>query len=201
MMMPAPMPARPPVATYRLQLNASFGFADAARIVPYLARLGVSDCYCSPVLAASPGSTHGYDICDHSRLNGELGGEAQFAVFSEALNQRGLGLIVDFVPNHMSIDPSTNLWWRDVLENGQSSPYAKFFDIDWDPAKTELEGKVLLPVLGAQYGTALENGDLRVEFQQGVFRLGYGELSLPLNPRQIRLVLRHNLESLKVRLH
>ena len=199
-MTPAPMPARPPVATYRLQLNAAFGFADAARLVPYLARLGVSDCYCSPVLAASPGSTHGYDICDHSRLNGELGGEAQFAVFSEALSRQGLDLIVDFVPNHMSIDPSTNLWWRDVLENGPSSPYAKFFDIDWDPAKDELEGKVLLPVLGAQYGTALESGDLRVEFREGIFGLRYGDLSLPLNPRQIRLVLRHNLNSLKARL-
>src|SRR5215475_12915720 len=135
----SPETARKPASTYRLQLNPAFSFADAEKIVPYLERLGVSDCYTSPILAARPGSTHGYDTVDHSRANPELGGDEGFLRFSETIRQHGLGLVVDFVPNHMSIDSRANLWWRSVLENGRSSPYANFFDIDWDPVKDELK--------------------------------------------------------------
>ncbi len=159
-------PARIPVSTYRLQFNARFPFAEAERLVPYLERLGITECYCSSLLAAKPGSTHGYDICDHSRINPELGGEEGFRQFAAALGKRGLGLILDFVPNHMSTDPSANAWWRNVLENGPSSPFAKSFDIDWDPVKVELKNKVLLPVLGDQYGVTLNRGELQLAFRK-----------------------------------
>jgi (1->4)-alpha-D-glucan 1-alpha-D-glucosylmutase len=180
---------RRPVSTYRLQLSHEFGFARARDIVPYLARLGVTDCYTSPDLKANPGSPHGYDICDHSQLNPELGLEADASAFAEALVAHDLGHIVDFVPNHMACDPTANSWWRDVLENGPSSPYAHFFDIDWDPVKPELHGKVLLPVLGDQYGVVLERGDLQLQFDAGTLTLVSGARSLPINPRQAPRVL------------
>ena len=143
-----------PTATYRLQFHAGFTFAQAREIVPYLARLGISHVYASPFFRAAPGSTHGYDVCDHNELNPEVGTRADFEAFSAELKTHGLGLIADFVPNHMGIEKALNPWWRDVLENGPSSPHARFFDIDWHPLKRELENKVLLPVLGEQYGRA-----------------------------------------------
>ena len=152
-----------PVSTYRLQFSRRFRFADARALLPYLTDLGVTDCYSSPILQATAGSTHGYDICDHSHLNPELGTEQDYAgVVRGARRPRGFGHIVDFVPNHMSCDPTANPWWRDVLENGPSSPFARYFDIDWDPVKPELKGKVLLPLLGDQYGRVLERGELRL---------------------------------------
>ncbi|MCU0256908.1 MAG: malto-oligosyltrehalose synthase, partial [Vicinamibacterales bacterium] len=178
-----------PTATYRLQLRPEFGFEAAARTAPYLASLGVSDAYLSPVFAARPGSTHGYDICDHGRLNPEIGGEAGFSTLEDALRHHGLGALVDVVPNHMGIDPRTNRWWRDVLENGPSSPFADFFDVDWDPVKPELRDRVLLPILGDQYGAVLERGELRVELADGALELHYFDHCLPLNPRQAPLVL------------
>jgi (1->4)-alpha-D-glucan 1-alpha-D-glucosylmutase len=193
----APVPARAPVSTYRLQLNPDFPFAAAEHLVPYLERLGITDCYCSPVLAAAPGSRHGYDVCDHTRLNPDLGGEEGFRSFADALKRAGLGLILDFVPNHMSVHPEANLWWCSVLENGPSSEFATFFDIDWDPVKPELKGKVLLPILGEQYGDALESGLLRLQSEAGAFWIRYGEVTLPLNPRQLGRALRHNLEALE----
>ena len=155
-----------PSATYRLQFHNGFTFADARGIVPYLARLGISHVYASPIFRAAPGSTHGYDVCDHNELNPELGGRAELEALSAEMKAHGLGLIVDFVPNHMGIEKALNPWWRDVLENGPASAYANFFDIDWLPVKRELENKVLLPVLGDQYGRVLESDGFRVEFAE-----------------------------------
>lgn len=191
------LPVRIPVSTYRLQLNAAFTFRDACGLAPYLTALGISDCYVSPILAAGSGSTHGYDICDYGRLNPELGGWADFESFCGALKQHGMGLIMDLVPNHMGIDPSLNLAWRSVLENGPSSPFARFFDIDWDPVKPELKNKVLLPILGDQYGTVLEAGQLQIHFENGAFSVRYFDMDLPLNPRQMRGLLRHRLDELR----
>ncbi len=195
--MPAPQPSRIPTSSYRLQFHPEFRFRDAEALIPYLARLGITECYSSPLLAACPNSSHGYDICDHSRLNPAYGEEEDFAAFAEALASHGMGLILDFVPNHMGIDPSANQWWRDVLENGPSSLFAWYFDIDWDPVKTELRGKLLLPILGDQYGSVLESGQLQLQFQDGTFSLQYFEHNLPLNPRQMRQLLEHNLEGLR----
>jgi (1->4)-alpha-D-glucan 1-alpha-D-glucosylmutase len=172
-----------PIATYRLQFHGGFTFAQAREIVPYLARLGISHVYASPFFRAAPGSTHGYDVCDHNELNPEIGSRADFEAFSAELKAHGLGLIADFVPNHMGIERALNPWWRDVLENGPSSPYARFFDIDWQPAKRELGNKVLLPVLGEQYGPTLESDGFRVEFGDGVFSLRHCDFTLPLAPR------------------
>jgi (1->4)-alpha-D-glucan 1-alpha-D-glucosylmutase len=182
-------PSRRPVTTYRLQFNRDFRFPEARDLVPYLTELGVTECYCSPYLKANPGSRHGYDICEHGRLNPELGSEADYEAFCSTLQAHGLGHIVDFVPNHMAADPRSNPWWRDVLENGPSSPFADFFDIDWDPIKPELKDKVLLPVLGDQYGRVLERGELQVRLQDGALHLWYFDHDLPINPRQAPRVL------------
>ncbi|MBI2834067.1 MAG: malto-oligosyltrehalose synthase, partial [Acidobacteria bacterium] len=190
-------PLRVPVSTYRLQLWGAFGFASARTLVSYLARLGITDLYASPIVTARPGSTHGYDICNHNEINLELGGEGEFEALSSELAAEGLGLIVDFVPNHMGIDARLNPWWRDVLENGPSSPYARFFDIDWTPLKAELEGKVLLPILGDQYGRVLERGELRLAFADGAFGLEYLDHRLPINPRQATRVLHYGLAELR----
>jgi (1->4)-alpha-D-glucan 1-alpha-D-glucosylmutase len=185
-----PAPSRTPVSTYRIQLGSALPFAAAREIVPYLAELGVTDCYCSPFLLAATGSQHGYDICSHDQLNPDLGTEADYDSFCEALRSHGLGQILDVVPNHMGIDPAANVWWRDVLENGPSSPYADFFDIDWEPAKAELKGKLLLPTLGDQYGVVLERGELRLALKDGAVVLRYHDRELPLNPRQSPRILR-----------
>ncbi|HET6283400.1 MAG TPA: alpha-amylase family glycosyl hydrolase, partial [Polyangia bacterium] len=136
------MTIRVPLATYRLQFNKDFTFRDAADIVPYLQDLGVTDIYASPFLAARPGSTHGYDVIDHARLNPELGSDDDLDALSGSLRSREMGILMDVVPNHMCIATSANRWWNDVLENGRSSPYARFFDIDWHPPKPELHEKV-----------------------------------------------------------
>ncbi len=185
-----------PLATYRLQFHAGFTFREAAALAPYLAALGVTHCYASPYLTAKPGSTHGYDICNHRELNPEIGSRADYDEFVQALHGHGLGQVIDFVPNHMGIDPRTNPWWRDVLENGQSSAFARYFDIDWDPIKPELQGKVLLPILGDQYGLVLERGELRLGFEDGALFLEYFDNWLPVNPRQAVMVYEHGLEAL-----
>jgi (1->4)-alpha-D-glucan 1-alpha-D-glucosylmutase len=189
-------PSRVPVSSYRLQFNQALTFADAAAIVDYLAALGVTECYASPLLAAGPGSTHGYDISDHNRLNPELGGDEAFERFAAALKRHQMGLILDFVPNHMGINPSTNAWWRDVLENGPSSSWSTFFDIDWTPIKPELRDRVLLPILGDQYGLVLERGELRLRFEKGALDLTYFDHVLPINPRQTPRVYRHGIDDL-----
>jgi len=139
---------RIPAATYRLQFNSRFTFEDARRLLPYLDALGVSDVYASSYLGARPGSMHGYDITDHNTLNPEIGTQEDYDRFVEALRAHGMGQILDVVPNHMGIAAGCNPWWNDVLENGPSSPYAEFFDVDWDPVKRQLANKVLLPILG-----------------------------------------------------
>ena len=171
-----------PLSTYRLQFNASFTFQDASRILPYLSQLGITDCYASPYLKATPGSTHGYDVVDPTELNPEIGTEADYQVFIQALHDHGMGQILDVVPNHMGIAGSTNRWWLDVLENGPSSHYATFFDIDWTPVKPELKNKVLLPILGDQYGIVLENQEITLNYDDGQFFLLYFEHRLPLDP-------------------
>src|SRR6516164_9822142 len=191
---------RIPGATYRLQFHPGFTFRGATALVTYLARLGITDCYCSPFFQARPGSNHGYDICDYSRLNAELGSEADFEAFTAALAGQQMGLVLDFVPNHMAVDALRNPWWRSVLESGQASPYAKFFDIDWDPIKPELRGKVLLSFLGDHYGLVLERGDLKLVLEDGALALRYGELSWAVDPHYYPKVFRLNLEALQTEL-
>jgi len=164
--------------------------------VGYLDRLGITDCYASPYLKAEPGSTHGYDICDHGQLNPEIGSEADYAAFTAELASRDMGQVVDFVPNHMAADSRANLWWRDVLEHGRASGFASFFDIDWQPIKPELEEKVLLPILGDQYGIVLERGELRLAFRDGAFFVRYFDHELPIDPHQYPLILEAGIEGL-----
>jgi (1->4)-alpha-D-glucan 1-alpha-D-glucosylmutase len=172
-------------ATYRVQLHAGFTFDDAAAISGYLAALGVSHLYCSPYLQAVAGSTHGYDVVDHGRLNTELGGAPAHARLRERLAAAGLGQLLDIVPNHMALDGRSNAWWWDVLENGPSSRYASYFDIDWDPPQRKLIATVLMPVLGDHYGRVLETGELAVERQGGSFVVRYYEHEAPLSPRSL----------------
>ncbi|MHB1843282.1 MAG: malto-oligosyltrehalose synthase [Deltaproteobacteria bacterium] len=190
---------RRPVSTYRLQLNHGFRFRDAAALVPYLRALGVSDLYLSPFFAAMPGSLHGYDVVDHQALNPELGGEADLEALETALEHAGLGVLLDVVPNHMGIG-FQNAHWMAVLESGQSSPSARFFDIDWQPVKDELLGKLLLPILGDQYGIVLERGELRLAFDGESFEVRYFEQRLPIDPRSYPLVLGRRREALLARL-
>jgi (1->4)-alpha-D-glucan 1-alpha-D-glucosylmutase len=187
---------RIPASTYRLQFHAGFTFVDAAALVPYLAALGISDCYCSSYLQAVPGSMHGYDVADPTSLNPEIGTEEDYRRFVDTLSAHGMSHLLDVVPNHMGIARSRNRWWQDVLENGPSSRYAKIFDIDWQPLKPELAHKVLLPILGDQYGTVLERGDIQVFHEDGSFCLRYFETTLPLSPRSYVAILRHRVDEL-----
>jgi (1->4)-alpha-D-glucan 1-alpha-D-glucosylmutase len=178
-----------PRATYRLQLTPQFTFADAARIVPYLAALGISHCYASPVFRARRGSTHGYDVSDHRELNPELGGAAGFTQLAAALREHHLGLVLDVVPNHMTIGDSGNLWWMDVLENGPCATYASYFDIDWHPSRPNRDNTVLLPILEDQYGKVLESGKLGVIYEDGGFFVTYYETHLPVAPDTYPVIL------------
>ncbi|MPY73950.1 MAG: malto-oligosyltrehalose synthase [Alphaproteobacteria bacterium] len=187
--------ADPPRATYRLQFNKRFTFRDATRIVPYLRDLGVSHVYASPILAARAGSMHGYDIVDHNALNPELGSEAEFDALVAALHRHGLGLILDFVPNHMGIGLADNQIWLDILEYGQTSPFAHYLDIEWQPAKREMRNKVLVPILGDHYGEILRKGELalRLDTESGRFGVDYHGHFLPLRPRSYAVLLQHLL--------
>jgi len=188
----------PPLATYRLQLGPNLSFDDAARLAPYLAALGISHCYASPVFETSaPDSTHGYDVADHSRFRESLGGEPGFARFADALARHGLELLIDIVPNHMGIAGHRNEWWLDVLEFGQSAEHAPHFDIDWTPVKRELAGKVLLPILADHYGAVLERGELRLEQLDGAFVIRYHETLLPVSPSSYGRILSHRIEALQ----
>ena len=191
--------ARTPRATYRLQLGAALTLRDAAALVPYLDELGISDLYLFPILRARPGSEHGYDVVDHREVNPELGTLDDLRRLGLALRARGMGLILDVVPNHMSIAASHNARWNDVLENGPASASARWFDIDWRPPKRELRGKVLYPILGAPFGRVLEGGELRVAFDpvDGSFAVHYYDHRLPLAPRSLPHVLRPTLERLR----
>jgi (1->4)-alpha-D-glucan 1-alpha-D-glucosylmutase len=189
-----------PVATYRLQLSGSFRFLDAKEIVSYLRDLGVTDIYASPYFKASRGSVHGYDIVDHNTLNAEIGTGKEYDALIAELRRCDMGQVLDIVPNHMCITSRDNAWWMDVLENGPSSVYADFFDIDWDPVKKELKDKVLLPVLGEQYGAALENQELMLAFGEGAFSLHYYEHKFPIMPKTYAHILSYRLDRLEKRL-
>jgi (1->4)-alpha-D-glucan 1-alpha-D-glucosylmutase len=184
------MPSHQSTGSYRLQLHAAFTFADVEAILPYLHTLGVTDLYTSPFLKASPGSRHGYDIGDHTQLNPSIGTEAAFGDLSRALRSRSMGLIFDFVPNHMGLDARTNHWWRSVLMHGRGSPFADYFDIDWDPVTPELKNRLLLPILQNPYGEVLEQGELRLACDEGAFHLRYGDRDLPLDPKESAPILR-----------
>jgi malto-oligosyltrehalose synthase len=189
--------ARIPAATYRLQFNAGFTFDCARAIIGYLSELGISDLYASSYLQAKAGSLHGYDIVNQTALNREVGTEESFQGMVEELQRLGMGQILDFVPNHMCIESAENLWWMDVLENGPSSAYAHFFDIDWQPVKKELTGKVLLPFLGDQYGRVLEKGALRLAFREGCFSVDCSGVPIPLEPKSCLRILGHRPERLQ----
>jgi glycogen operon protein len=183
------------LSTYRLQLHADFGFAQAREALPYLAELGVSDLYLSPILAAMPGSSHGYDVVDHARIDPKLGSEQAFDEFGAARAEHGLGLLLDWVPNHMGIEGGHNKLWDDVLENGPRSRYASFFDIHWTPAREDLRERLLLPILGAQYGVALERGEIQVAFTEEGFRVKYFTQSFPLGAKSVATLLEASLKA------
>ena len=184
------------MATYRLQFNKNFTFRQAREIVPYLDQLGISHAYASPYFQAGAESLHGYDITDHNKLNAAIGSRQDYDAWVAELNAHGMEQIVDFVPNHMGINDPQNVWWQDVLENGPSSLYAPYFDIDWRPLKTELHDKVLLPILGDQYGRVLERGELHVRFDAGSFSLNYFDHVFPIAPGTYRHILELALENL-----
>src|SRR5262245_40957984 len=178
---------RVPAATYRLQMHAGFPLREAVRITAYLQSLGITHPYTSSLVVAKPGSTHGYDVTDPSRLNPEIGTVAEFDAWVADLQQRVMGLLLDTVPNHMSVP---NNWIYDLLEHGPASPYAGYFDIAWnDHPRERLRGKVLLPILGEPYGAEIEAGQFQVEFSDGTLALKYGEQRLPIDPRTYAVVL------------
>ena len=185
--------ARTPLSTYRLQFNARFTFTDASHIVPYLDELGIGDCYASSYLAAVPGSPHGYDVADPTRLNPDLGTDEEYWRWIDALRSRAMGHVLDLVPNHMGIARSANPWWLDVLENGPSSRFARFFDIEWHPVKDELADKVLIPILGDQYGAVLERQELQLAYAHGAFVVKHYDDRLPVAPDTYVLILRDEL--------
>ncbi|MEO8549160.1 MAG: malto-oligosyltrehalose synthase [Kofleriaceae bacterium] len=172
-------------ATYRLQLHAGFTFEHARTIVPYLSELGISHLYLSPILQAAPGSTHGYDVVDASRVSAELGGEAGLAALAAEAKALGLAILLDIVPNHMSIAGTANAWWLDVLENGPASYYAHYFDVDWSG-----DDRVTLPVLGERYGRALASGQLGVIYDAGGFAIRAGETRYPIAPESLGGIVR-----------
>src|SRR5262245_30426869 len=181
-----------PRATYRVQLNCDFTFAHAKALVPYLAGLGVSHLYCSPFLRARAGSMHGYDIVDHQAIHPDIGTRAQFDALVGELERHGMSMLIDVVPNHMGVHGGDNAWWLDVLECGPASAYAEYFDIDWRSADPTLHGRVLLPILGDQYGLVLERRELRLQFDapRGSFHVRYYDHRLPIDPRGYGVLIR-----------
>jgi (1->4)-alpha-D-glucan 1-alpha-D-glucosylmutase len=192
--------ARPRSATYRLQLGSALTFDAVTDLADYLVALGVSEAYLSPCFKCGPGSSHGYDVTDHNAFNPEIGSAASFDRMAATLAARGMGVVLDVVPNHMGVAGDSNAWWVDVLENGPSSPYAGFFDIDWSPVKPELHDKVLLPVLPDQYGLVLETQQLALAFSEGAFSIRCGGTHYPVAPDTYALVLRPRLDALGDRL-
>src|SRR5580698_9526003 len=190
---------RAPSSTYRIQLNAEFRFSDVRNILDYLHELGISDVYLSPILASRKGSNHGYDFIDPTRLNPELGSEEEFAALQTDLQARGMGLLIDIVPNHMAASVE-NPWWMDVVENGAQSALAAFFDIEWHPHARSLEGRILLPILGRPFGEALDSGEIALVYTDGGFFLQYFETLLSVSPRSYYEILNHRPERLKERL-
>ncbi len=179
---------RTPSSTYRLQLHKGFTFDQAAELAPYLWELGVTHVYSSPYLQAAPNSMHGYDVVDHQRVNEELGGRSAHERFSKTLGENGLGQVLDIVPNHMSLGKENRFWW-DVLENGETSRYASFFDIDWQPQEERLRDKVLVPVLGDQYGRALQAGEVKVVRRGTTFQVEAASQTFPCAPTSLPVIL------------
>src|SRR5580765_3521502 len=177
-----------PLSTYRLQFNAGFRFENAQRLIGYLHALGISHIYSSPILKARVGSLHGYDITDHNQLNPEVGSYEELKDLVHELKKYGMGQVLDFVPNHMGIGSGTSPWWWDVLANGRASEFAEFFDIDWDPVKPELRNKLLLPILGNQYGAELEAGHIKLVADENGFHIEYFDKPLPLDPQTIPMI-------------
>jgi (1->4)-alpha-D-glucan 1-alpha-D-glucosylmutase len=188
---------RVPSATYRLQFNADLTLDDGAALVPYLHALGISHIYASPLFAARAGSTHGYDVCDPRRISMAVGGEEALDRLAATLQEHGMSLLLDIVPNHMGINDACNTWWLDVLENGPSSLYAPFFDVDWEPSKPELKDRVLLPVLEDQYGAVLEAGKLKLGFSEGAFWVEYYDNRFPIGPGTYGPILQEWLERVR----
>jgi len=186
---------RIPRATYRLQFHKGFTFQQARDLVFYFDELGISDLYASPLFAPCQENSHGYDVCDHKRFNPAIGNQEDFDALAAGLQGRSMGLILDVVPNHMGIG-GNNHWWMDVLENGPSSIFSCFFDIEMQPVKPELENKVLLPILEDQYGKVLEGGKFRLAFEGGAFFIYYYEHKLPLAPRTYSQILAFRMEPL-----
>jgi len=186
-----------PASVYRLQFNPDFKFTDAEALIPYLKELGVDAIYASPYFQSAPGSFHGYDVTNPNRINPEIGSEEEYSRFCDALKQAGMGQILDVVPNHMGVKGNNNRYWMDVLENGQSSIYAHFFDIDWDPEKAELKNKVLIPLLGDLYGQILENQEIQLCFTGSEFLIRYWSHELPIAPDTYPLILEHEIEALE----
>ncbi|MCE5267194.1 MAG: malto-oligosyltrehalose synthase [Planctomycetaceae bacterium] len=190
--------ARPLTATYRLQFQPEhLTFNDATALTPYLQSLGVSHLYASPCRKARSGGSNAYAIVDYGQLDPQLGREEDYRAMVDALHASGLGQLMDIVPNHMSATPGENPWWSDVLENGPSAPHASYFDIDWRPVKEELRNRILLPILGNQYGQVLEAGELKLEYRHGAFFVRYFKTLLPLEPRTYRTILARKLDELK----
>jgi (1->4)-alpha-D-glucan 1-alpha-D-glucosylmutase len=180
--------SRVPGSTYRLQLHKSFTFDDASAIVVYLKKLGITHVYSSPYLKAAPGSMHGYDVVDHRRVNEELGGAEGHERFSKKLGESGMGQVLDIVPNHMSLGEQNKYWW-DVMENGTNSRYASFFDIDWNSSEERLRDKVLVPILGDQYGRVLSAGGIVLKRNGGLFTVEAGGQTFPVSPTSLSLIL------------
>ena len=191
--------ARQPLATYRVQLHRDFGCDAAAAIARYLADVGITDLYTSPILQAAPGSMHGYDVIDHEKISDDIGGEEAYERLATSLREAGLGHVLDIVPNHMGVG-SGNALWLDLLENGPASQAAKFFDVEWRPVKEELADKVLVPVLGDRYGAVLERGEIQLELHHGAFRVRYFEHLFPINPRSYGHILAHRIDELEKKL-
>ena len=184
-------------SSYRLQLHAGFTFRDASDVAVYLEDLGVSHVYCSPYLQAAKGSMHGYDVVDPQKVNCEIGGEEGHAQFCETLQALKLGQVLDIVPNHMAAVPENRYWW-DLLENGPSSRYATWFDVDWNSAEIKLQNKVLIPVLGEQYGRALSANQIAIHYDNGLFEVRYMEHQFPLAPRSLAIPLALASKSIRV---
>ena len=185
-----------PSSTYRIQLNQGFRFSDALRILDYLHDLGITDLYLSPVLASRKGSNHGYDVIDPTRVDPELGSEEEFTLLQTELQNRGMGLLLDIVPNHMAAS-AENPWWMDLLENGSQSAFAAYFDVDWNSSAPGLHGRILLPTLGRPFGEALESGELKLVYNDGRFFIQYFELLFPVSPRSYYSILNQGVRTLK----
>src|SRR2546428_468434 len=187
---------RVPRATYRLQLGPALTFDDAAALVDYLDALGVSDAYTSPFLETATRGSHGYNVAHHDPLRAELGRDPAFRGLAAAVGAGGMGLLVAAAPTHGAIAQTPTAGWLDVLEKGPASPYASTFDIDWRPVKSELTDKVLLPVLGDQYGAVLDRGELKLGLEDGRFLVRYFDTVLPISPRAWSRIMGHRIDGL-----